>query len=162
MDLTSFPDEVILKIFSYLKIEDLANWTKVSKRFRNICQDKALPYGKMKNISEKTKVVDDSIRDTKGAVRKLKDDVLAWRTSVAASGSQQHHDQLGQAGQPGPSNQPGSSSQLEDLVANTEMEIRKVDAKWDQQQLQQQGKLAASWANQQKPSMQSIQRLLTA
>ena len=45
--LTNIPDEIILKIFSYLSIQDLGNWTEVSKRFRNICWDKALPYGEM-------------------------------------------------------------------------------------------------------------------
>ena len=45
--LTNIPDGIILKIFSYLSIKDLGNWTEVSKRFRNICWDKALPYGEM-------------------------------------------------------------------------------------------------------------------
>jgi hemerythrin len=45
--LTDIPDEIILKIFSYLSIQDLGKWTKMSKRFRNICWDKALPYGAM-------------------------------------------------------------------------------------------------------------------
>ena len=43
--LTNIPDEIILKIFSYLSIPDLGNWTRVSKRFRNISWDKTLPYG---------------------------------------------------------------------------------------------------------------------
>ena len=51
--LTDLPDEVILKIFSHLCIKDLGNWTKVSKRFRNIYWDKALPYGQMKKRYEK-------------------------------------------------------------------------------------------------------------
>ena len=45
--LTNIPDEIILKIFSYLSIQDLGNWTEVSKRFRNICWDQSLPYGEM-------------------------------------------------------------------------------------------------------------------
>ena len=53
--LTDLPDEVILKIFSHLCIKDLGNWTEVSKRFRNICWDKALLYGKMKKKYEKMK-----------------------------------------------------------------------------------------------------------
>ena len=53
--LTDLPDEVILKIFSYLSVKDLGNWTKVSKRLRNICWDKALPYGQMKKKYEKEK-----------------------------------------------------------------------------------------------------------
>ena len=53
--MTDLPDEVILKIFSHLCIKDLGNWTEVSKRFRNICWDKALLYGKMKKKYEKMK-----------------------------------------------------------------------------------------------------------
>ena len=45
--LTDIPDEIILKIFSYLSIQDLGKWTKMSKRFRNICWDQSLPYGEM-------------------------------------------------------------------------------------------------------------------
>ena len=45
--LIDIPDEIILKIFCYLSIQDLCKWTKMSKRFRNICWDKALPYGEM-------------------------------------------------------------------------------------------------------------------
>ena len=51
--LIDLPDEVILKLFSYLNIKDLGCWTKVSKRMRNICWDKALPYGQMKKKYEK-------------------------------------------------------------------------------------------------------------
>ena len=113
MDLTNLPDEVILKLFSYLSIQDLGNWTKVSKRFRNICWDKALPYGEKKNIFVKTKAVEDSIRDTEAAIRKLNDNVLAWRDSLAAN-------RHGSAGQLELAEQP------EDLVTNIEVEIRKL------------------------------------
>ena len=54
--LTDIPDEIILKIFSYLSIQDLGKWTKVSKRFRNICWDKALPYSEMKKQHGKGRV----------------------------------------------------------------------------------------------------------
>ena len=47
-NLTNIPDEIILKIFSYLSIQDLGKLTKVSKRFRSICWDKALPYCDLK------------------------------------------------------------------------------------------------------------------
>ena len=113
MDLTNLPDEVILKLFSYLSIQDLGNWTKVSKRFRNICWDKALPYGEKKNIFVKTKAVEDSIRDTEAAIRKLKNNVLAWRASLATS-------------RPRSAGQLGLAEQPEDLVANTEVKIRKL------------------------------------
>ena len=89
MDITDLPDEVILKLFSYLSIQDLGNWTKVSKRFRNICWDKALPYGEKKNISEKRKAVKDSIRYTEAAIKLLKNNVQAWRASIATSKQQQ-------------------------------------------------------------------------
>ena len=36
------PDEVLLKIFTYLNIEDLAQCAQVSKRSRNICKDESL------------------------------------------------------------------------------------------------------------------------
>ena len=118
MDLTNLPDEVILKLFSYLNIQDLGNWTKVSKRFRNICWDKALPYGEMKNIFIKIKAVEDSIRDTELAIRTLKNHVLAWRASLATSRPQQ------QQGQPGSAGNLRLAEQFKDLVANTEVEIR--------------------------------------
>ena len=120
MDLTNLPDEVILKLFSYLSIQDLGDWTKVSKRYRNICWDKALPYGEKKNIFVKTKAVEDSICDTEVAIRKLKDNVLAWRASLATSRPQQ------QQGQPGSAGQLGLAEQFEDLVANTKVIIRKL------------------------------------
>ena len=47
-------------------------------------------------------------------IRKLKNDVLAWRASVAPSGPQQHQ------------SQPGPAEQLEDLVTNTEVSIRNL------------------------------------
>ena len=54
--LTDIPDEIILKIFSYLSIQDLGKWTKVSKRFRNICWDKTLPYGEMTKKHEEGRI----------------------------------------------------------------------------------------------------------
>ena len=89
MNITDLPNEVILKLFSYFSIQDLGTWTKVSKRFRNICWDQTLPYGKEKNISEKAKAVEDSIRGTELAIKRLKNDVQAWRASVATSRPQQ-------------------------------------------------------------------------
>ena len=89
MNITDLPNEVILKLFSYLSIQDLGNWTKVSKRFRNICWDQKLPYGEKKHTSEKAKAVKDSIRDTEVAIKRLKHDVQAWRASVATSRPQQ-------------------------------------------------------------------------
>ena len=39
MSLLELPDEMILKIFSSLDLEDLLNCAKTSKRLRNISQD---------------------------------------------------------------------------------------------------------------------------
>lgn len=36
------PDEVVLKILTYLDFNNLANCTQVSKRMRNICKDESL------------------------------------------------------------------------------------------------------------------------
>ena len=55
-NLTNIPDEIILKIFSYLSIQDLGKWTKVSKRFRNICWDKSLPYCEKKEKHGKERI----------------------------------------------------------------------------------------------------------
>ena len=134
MDLTNLPDEVILKLFSYLSIQDLGNWTKVSKRFRNICWDKALPYGEKKNIFVKTKAVEDSIRDTEAAIRKLKDNVLAWHGSAG---------ELGLAEQP------------EDLVTNIEVEIRKLK----NDVLAWRASVAPSWPQQQQGQPGSAEQL---
>ena len=58
------------------------------------------------------KAVKDSIRDTEVAIRRLKNDVQAWRASVATSRPQQ--------------GQPELAGRIEDLVTNTELEISKV------------------------------------
>ena len=45
IDLTLFdclPDEVQLKIFKFLEIEDLMQCAQVSKRVRRICQDESI------------------------------------------------------------------------------------------------------------------------
>ena len=39
MDNMPFPDEIILKILSYLNIFDLAKCAQVSKQMMNICED---------------------------------------------------------------------------------------------------------------------------
>ena len=54
MELNDLPNEIIVKTFHHLSIEDLGSWTTVSKRFINICLDsRTLPYGKMKNVFKK-------------------------------------------------------------------------------------------------------------
>ena len=41
-DFNNFPDEVVLKILSYLDIDNLPKCAQVSKKMRNICQDWSL------------------------------------------------------------------------------------------------------------------------
>ena len=41
-NLSDLPDEVMLKILSYLNFKDLARCAKVSKRLRKVCKDKSL------------------------------------------------------------------------------------------------------------------------
>ena len=42
LELTDFPDEIILKVFACLDLKDLLNCGQVSKRFRTISHDKFL------------------------------------------------------------------------------------------------------------------------
>ena len=65
--LRDIPDEIILKIFSYLSIQDLGKWTKMSKRFRNICWDQSLPYGEMTEKQNKERIPEfrQLLRDVK-------------------------------------------------------------------------------------------------
>ena len=46
----NFPDEIILKILSYLNIFDLAKCAQVSKQLMNICEDKEFQYCELKKI----------------------------------------------------------------------------------------------------------------
>ena len=109
-------------------------------------------------------------------IRKLKNDVLAWRASVAPSGPQQQQGQPGSAGQPGPAEQledlvtntevsirnlkidvllwRASAEQLENLVATTEVEIKKVASRWFLQ------KLAIGSLN--NPTQTSLMQLIAA
>ena len=42
LQLESLPDEVLLIVFSYFKIQELLHCSRVSKRIRRICHDKSL------------------------------------------------------------------------------------------------------------------------
>ena len=42
MQLESLPDELLLKIFSYMNMQELLQCGQVSKRIREICSDKSL------------------------------------------------------------------------------------------------------------------------
>ena len=75
MELKELPNEIIVKIFHHLSIEDLGSWTTVSKRFRHICLDRALPYGKMKNVFRKdmsTKELENSLAYKTRMIKKKK------------------------------------------------------------------------------------------
>ena len=51
MENLPFPDEIVLKILSYLNIFDLAKCAQVSKQLKNICEDKEFQqYHEMKKI----------------------------------------------------------------------------------------------------------------
>ena len=48
MENLPFPDEIILKILSYLNIFDLARCAQVSKQLVNVCEDKEFQYCELK------------------------------------------------------------------------------------------------------------------
>ena len=108
MGLNDIPNEIIVKIFHYLSMEDLGNWTKVSKRFRNVCLDKALPYGKMKNVFKKDmsqKALEDSLAKKIKMIKILKIEELKQKLQQKKTRYLQKQqcqlgpaDQLGQAG----------------------------------------------------------------
>ena len=103
MELHDLPNEIIVKIFHYLSIEDLGSWTKVSKRFRNVCLDNTLPYGKMKNVFKKDitqKDLEDSLAKKTKMIRKLKIEEaqqIKQRYLQKQQGQLGPADQLGQA-----------------------------------------------------------------
>ena len=41
LELESLPDEMLLKIFSYMNMQELLQYSQVSKRIRAICSDKS-------------------------------------------------------------------------------------------------------------------------
>ena len=89
-----FPDEIVLKIFSYLSLSELIQCSKVSRRFNTICKDKSLSYGSsmliMKDLTvenqkcvynfltaspEFTKVVIDSVSWKEGNGTRLSEEM---------------------------------------------------------------------------------------
>ena len=57
MEKLPFPDEIILKILSYLNIFDLAKCAQVSKQLMNICEDKKFQqYHELKEIFVDTEI----------------------------------------------------------------------------------------------------------
>lgn len=105
MGLNDLPNEIIVRIFRYLSIEDLGNWTKVSKRFRNVCLDKALPSGKMKNVFRKDmsqKDLEDSLAKKIKMIRKLKiEEAQQRKQQIMQQYFQKQRGQLGPADQLG-------------------------------------------------------------
>ena len=62
MESLPFPDEIVLKILGYLSLSQLIQCARVSKRLKNICEDRSLKYTssmlvmkKLKNICKNRK-----------------------------------------------------------------------------------------------------------
>ena len=57
MENLPFPDEIILKILSYLNVFDFAKCAQVSKQLMNICEDKKFQqYHELKEIFVETEI----------------------------------------------------------------------------------------------------------
>ena len=163
MGLNDLPNEVIVKIFRYLSIEDLGNWTKVSKRFRNVCLDKALPYGKMKNVFRKDmsqKDLEDSLAKKIKMIKILKIEELKQKLQQKKTRYlQKQQGQLGpadQLGQAGGANQ--STPTVQEFLKDDPILMESYMKHWKQQQRQGQPRPAGqsghdSGANQPKPIM---------
>ena len=160
MGLNDLPNEIVFKIFRYLSIEDLGNWTKVSKRFRNVCLDKALPSGKMKNVFRKDmsqKDLEDSLAKKTKMIRKLKIEELQKKRQEKKRRQRYLQKQQGQLLRP--ADQLGQANPI--LMASYLKD-------WKQQQQQRQGQPRPagqsghdSIANQPRPIVQSLQKLVT-
>ena len=73
------PDEILLKILGYLKLVDLNDCAKVSKRFKAICMDRTLNYHLF--LTAKS---DLSLKDQKLVLNVLsrKADIASMRLSI--------------------------------------------------------------------------------
>ena len=161
MGLNDLPNEVIVKIFRYLSIEDLGNWTKVSKRFRNVCLDKALPCGKMKNVFRKDmsqKDLEDSLAKKTKMIKRLKieelQQILQQRRQRYLQKQQGQLGAADQLGQAGGANQ--STPTVQDILKDDPILMESYMKHWKQQQRQGQPRPAGqsghdSGANQLKP-----------
>ena len=77
-----FPDEIVLKIFSYLNLGQLIQCARVSKRFNNIVKDKSLNYTSMmlamKDLTAKDRKVIIDILLVRPKVKKVKISKINW------------------------------------------------------------------------------------
>ena len=68
MENLPFPDEIVLKILSYLSLGELIQCARVSKRLNRICKDKSLSYRssmlaiKALTVKERKSIIDYLIR----------------------------------------------------------------------------------------------------
>ena len=68
MESLPFPDEIVLKILSYLSLGELIQCARVSKRLNRICRDKSLSYRssmvamKALTVKERKSIIDYLIR----------------------------------------------------------------------------------------------------
>ena len=93
-----FPDEIVLKIFSYLGLGELIQCSKVSRRFNTICKDKSLGYGSsrliMKDLTREDQKHINRILIARPKLTKLKIYSVSWeegdgkRLSVAMAKKQ--------------------------------------------------------------------------
>ena len=144
MGLNDLPNEIIVKIFHYLSIEDLGSWTKVSKRFRNVCLDKALPSGKMKNVFRKDmsqKDLEDSLAKKTKMIRKLKIEEMQQRKQqIMQQYFQKQRGQLGTADQLGQAGGANQSTPTIQNILDADPIFKEFYLKhWKQQQQQRQG-----------------------
>ena len=73
----NFPDEVVLKILSYLGLGDLIRCARVSKRLNNICKDDSLRYIWARYISSMSVMKKVTVKDQKTIL-----DILIWQPEV--------------------------------------------------------------------------------
>ena len=140
MGLNDIPNEIIVKIFRYLSMEDLGNWTKVSKRFRNVCLDNTLPYGKMKNVFRKDmtqKDLEDSLAKKTKMIRKLK---IEEAQQIKQRYLQKQQGQLGPADQLGQACRANQTTPTIQNIMDGDPILKESYLKhWKQQQQQRQG-----------------------
>ena len=82
MENLPLPDEIVLKIFSYLNLGQLIQCARVSKRFNNIVKDKSLNYTSMmlamKDLTAKDRKVIIDILLVRPKVKKVKISKINW------------------------------------------------------------------------------------
>ena len=106
MESLPFPDEIVLKILGYLSLGQLIQCARVSKRWKNICQDRSLGYissmlilKKLNNIckdctlgyrSSMLEMKDLTVKDRKTIIDTLIDRPEATEVIMSSKKNQQH------------------------------------------------------------------------